>query len=150
MVEYIICHADKIKWWGSQYYVSMLNLSLTKIPHNIFFSRSFDTIQNLWLLYRPHAYHGHFSCVSTFILPHFSIPCLTTFRPLPPQHTYGDDELNRTNGKQEKKMITYALKYHILTYLKFHKVAAYQKIAFDLLFNVSIYAELEQFSCVSV
>lgn len=29
-------------------------------------------------------------------------------------------------------MITYALKYHILTYLKFHKVVAYEKIVFHL------------------
>lgn len=54
----------------------------------------------------------------------FASDCLTTFLLSTFVNTITE---GTTTGK---KMITYPLKYHILTYLKFHKVAAYHKIAF--------------------
>lgn len=66
--------------------------------------------------------YRRFSCVYQIISLYFESPHF-------PTHRHKHTERNTTNNR---KMITYALKYHILTYLKFHKVAAYQKIVFHL------------------
>lgn len=62
-----------------------------------------------------------------YVYRHFSCVCFGLFDYIFALHIC---QYNHGGDDDWKKMITYPLKYHILTYLKFHKVAAYHKIAF--------------------